>query len=166
LPSNNKPEEQKRALYHTQLTEAVIMNIVTWDPFKNFNQVFNRYPEYSTALRRETKPTEWQPGVDIYEADEKYLVRAELPGVDKEAVNVSVDENVLTIKGTKQFVEAKDGEQWKRVETQYGEFSRSFTLPEEVNVDQVSAAYKNGVLELSIPKVEPKKAKTIDVKIH
>jgi len=89
-----------------------------------------------------------------------------LPGVEKDAVSVSIDENVLTIKGTKQFTDAKDGEQWKRVETQYGEFTRSFTLPDEVDVDQVSAAYKNGVLELSIPKVEPKKAKMIDVKVH
>ncbi len=142
------------------------MNVVTWNPYRNFNQYFNRYPGYSPELRDSAKSTEWQPLVDIYEADEKYLVRTELPGVEKDAVSVSIDENVLTIKGTKQFVEAKDGEQWKRVETQYGEFSRSFTLPEEVDVDQVSAAYKNGVLELSIPKVEPKKTKMIDVKVH
>jgi HSP20 family protein len=142
------------------------MNVVTWNPYRNLNQIFNRHPGYSTALRDSAKATEWQPLVDIYEADEKYMVRTELPGVDKDAVSVSIDENVLTIKGTKQFVEAKDGEQWKRVETQYGEFSRNFTLPEEVDVDQVSAAYKNGVLELSIPKVALKKAKMIDVKIH
>lgn len=142
------------------------MNVVTWNPYRNLNQIFNRHPGYSTTLRDSTKATEWQPLVDIYEADEKYMVRSELPGVDKDAVSVSIDENVLTIKGTKQFVEAKDGEQWKRVETQHGEFSRSFTLPEEVDVDQVSAAYKNGVLELSIPKVALKKSKLIDVKIH
>jgi HSP20 family protein len=142
------------------------MSTVTWNPYRNFNQVFHRYPGYSPELQNETKAKEWLPLVDIYEADDKYIVRAEVPGVEKDAVSVSIDENVLTIKGTKQFVEAKDGEQWKRVETQYGEFTRSFTLPEEVNVDQVSAAYKNGVLELSIPKVEPKKAKMIDVKIH
>ncbi|MCP3851346.1 MAG: Hsp20/alpha crystallin family protein, partial [Gammaproteobacteria bacterium] len=109
---------------------------------------------------------DWSPRVDIHESENKYTVRTELPGVEKDAVSVSIDENVLTIKGTKQFVDAKDGEQWKRVETQYGEFIRSFTLPDEVDVDQVSAAYKNGVLELSIPKVEPKKAKMIDVKVH
>jgi len=142
------------------------MNVGTWDPYRNINQIFNRYPGYSPQARSEAKTKEWLPLVDIYEADDKYLVRAELPGVDKDAVSVSINENVLTIKGTKEFIEAKDGEQWKRVETQYGEFTRSFTLPEEVDVDQVSAAYKNGVLELSIPKVEPKKAKMIDVKVH
>ncbi len=142
------------------------MNVVAWDPFRDINQIFNRYSGYEAGKRNETETKQWSPSVDIYEADDKYMVRAELPGVDKDAVSVSINENVLTIKGSKQFIEAKDGEQWKRVETQYGEFTRSFTLPDEVNVDKVSAACKNGVLELSIPKVEPKKAKMIDVKIH
>ena len=140
------------------------MNVVAWDPLRDINQMFNRYSGYTPVAKSEAK--DWSPRVDIYEAGDKYTVRTELPGVEKDAVSVSIDENVLTIKGTKQFIDAKDGEQWKRVETQYGEFSRSFTLPDEVDVDQVSAAYKNGVLELSIPKVEPKKAKMIDVKIH
>jgi len=142
------------------------MNVVAWDPFRDINHIFNRYSGYTTDRRSEAETKDWSPAVDIYEADDKYMVRAELPGVDKDAVSVSINENVLTIKGTKQFIDAKDGEQWKRVETQYGEFTRSFTLPDEVDVDQVSAACKNGVLELSIPKVEPKKAKMIDVKIH
>ena len=142
------------------------MNVVAWDPFRDINHIFNRYSGYTADRRSEAETKDWSPAVDIYEADDKYTVRAELPGVDKDAVSVSINENVLTIKGTKQFIDAKDGEQWKRVETQYGEFTRSFTLPDEVDVDQVSAACKNGVLELSIPKVEPKKAKMIDVKIH
>ena len=142
------------------------MNVVAWDPFRDINHIFNRYSGYTEDRRNQAETKDWSPAVDIYEADDKYMVRAELPGVDKDAVSVSINENVLTIKGTKQFIDAKDGEQWKRVETQYGEFTRSFTLPDEVDVDQVSAACKNGVLELSIPKVEPKKAKMIDVKIH
>ena len=140
------------------------MNVVAWDPFRDINQIFNRHSGYTPVAPSEAK--DWSPRVDIHESGDKYTVRTELPGVEKDAVSVSIDENVLTIKGTKQFIDAKDGEQWKRVETQYGEFTRSFTLPDEVDVDQVSAAYKNGVLELSIPKVEPKKAKMIDVKIH
>ena len=59
------------------------MNVVTWNPYRNFNQTFNRHPSYSTELRDSAKATEWQPLVDIYEADEKYMVRTELPGVDK-----------------------------------------------------------------------------------
>lgn len=141
------------------------MSIVRWDPFKDINQLFNRYPEYNTEdVRAEQK--DWAPMVDIYEANDKYIVRTELPGVDKDNVNVSVDDSVLTIKGSKQFVDAKEGEKWKRVESRYGEFVRSFSLPEEVDAEKISAAYKNGVLELSIPKVEPKKARTIDVKVH
>lgn len=141
------------------------MTIVRWDPFKDINQVFNRYSAYDAPdVRSEAK--DWAPLVDIYEANDKYMVRAELPGVEKDGVSVSVDDNVLTIKGTKKFVDAKEGEKWKRVETQFGEFVRSFTLPDEVDADQISAAYKDGVLELNIPKVEPKKAKMIDVKVH
>ena len=140
------------------------MNVVTWDPLRDINQIFNRNGQYRTQTGAES--AEWSPVVDIYEAAEKFLLRIELPGVDKDAVSVSIDENVLTIKGTKQFVDAKEGEKWKRVEAKYGEFTRKFTLPDDVDADQVSAAYKNGVLELSIPKAEPKKVKQIDVKIH
>jgi HSP20 family protein len=141
------------------------MNVVTWDPFRDINQVFNRY---SPNVRNgaEARDKDWSPLVDIYEAGDKFMVRVELPGVDKDGVSVSIDDSVLTIKGTKQFVEAKEGEKWKRVEARYGEFTRRFTLPDEVDEENVSAAYKNGVLELSIPKVEPKKVKMIDVKVH
>lgn len=142
------------------------MNVVTWDPFNNLNQMFNRHARYAQNERSESKPDNWSPLVDIYEAADKFMLRAELPGVDKEGVSVSIDENVLTLKGEKSFVDAKEGEQWKRVETQYGEFKRSFTLPEDIDADNVSATYKDGVLELSIPKIEPVKPKTVAVKIH
>ena len=141
------------------------MNVVTWDPFRDINQVFNRYSPNARS-GAEARDKDWSPLIDIYEAGDKFIVRAELPGVDKDAVSVSIDDSVLTIKGTKQFAEAKEGEKWKRVEAQYGEFTRRFTLPDEVDEENVSAAYKNGVLELSIPKVEPKKVKMIDVKVH
>ena len=142
-----------------------MMNVVAWDPF-NINQMFNRYSRYAENTQSEAKTTGWSPLVDIYEAEDKFLVRAELAGVDKKAVKVSVDENVLTIKGEKSFSEASEGETWKRVETRHGEFSRSFTLPEDVDADKISAAYKDGVLELEIPKIEPAKPKMIDVEIH
>ena len=142
------------------------MSIVAWDPFRDIDQMFNRYSRGAEVNRSNTNVAEWTPLVDIYEADGKFLVRTELPGVDKDDVSVSIDENLLTIKGKKHFIEAKDGEKWKRVETQYGEFSRSFTLPENIDADKVSAAYKDGVLELSVPKIEPAKPKLIDVKVH
>jgi len=141
------------------------MGIVAWDPFRDIDQLFNRYSRGAESNQGETA-SGWTPLVDIYEADGKFLVRAELPGVDKDDVSVSVDDNLLTLKGKKNFVEAKEGENWKRVETRYGEFSRSFTLPENVDADKISAAYKDGVLELSVPKIEPAKPKLIDVKVH
>jgi len=142
------------------------MSIVAWDPFRDIDQLFNRYARNNENVSNDGRKLEWTPLVDIYEADDKFLVRAELAGVNKDDVSVSIDESVLTIKGKKHFVEAKEGETWKRVETAYGEFSRSFTLPENVDVDKVSAAYKDGVLELSVPKIEPAKPKLIDVKVH
>ncbi len=142
------------------------MSIVAWDPFRDIDQLFNRYARSNDNAGNDGRTLEWTPLVDIYEADDKFLVRAELAGVDKDQVSVSIDENILTIKGKKQFIDAKEGEKWKRIETAYGEFSRSFTLPENVDADKVSAAYKDGVLELSVPKIEPAKPKLIDVKVH
>lgn len=142
------------------------MSIVAWDPFRDIDQLFNRYNRGADSNTAKSGGAEWTPLVDIYEADRKFLVRTELPGVDKQDVSVSIDENLLTIKGKKQFTEAKEGEKWRRVETQYGEFSRSFTLPDNIDADKVTAAYKDGVLELSVPKTEPAKPKLIDVKVH
>ncbi len=138
------------------------MNIATWDPFREFSQYVDRYARASDDERTSKA---WSPSVDINESDTQYVVSAELPGVEKDDVTVSIDKNVLTIKGEKRLTKKEEGEKWHRVESTYGEFTRSFTLPEEVDTDKVEANYKDGVLALTIPKAEKVQPKLIDVKI-
>jgi HSP20 family protein len=99
---------------------------------------------------------DWMPTVDIVENDQSFVVRTELPGVEKDDVKVHINNGVLTIKGEKK-VETKD-EKRHRVECSYGSFVRSFTLPQDVDIERVEAAYKNGILSLTIPKLEKAKA--------
>ncbi len=106
----------------------------------------------------------WAPSVDISETDDTFEVRAELPGVAKDDLHVSVKENLLTLSGEKRQENAGDDTQnYRRVERRYGSFQRRFTLPSEVATDDIKAEYSNGVLTLSIPK--PEAAKPTEVPI-
>ncbi len=103
------------------------------------------------------------PVVDINETKDNFVVKVELPGVDKKDVSVNIENGVLTIRGEKK-VETED-KKCHRVECSYGSFIRSFTLPQSVKADEIEAEYKNGILNLTIPKSEEAKPKQIDVKI-
>ncbi len=106
----------------------------------------------------------WTPAVDIYEDNDKYVVKAELPGMKKEDIDVSLDGNTLTISGErKQEEEKKEGENY-RSERFFGRFQRSITLPTAVQADKIEATYKDGVLTLTLPKAEEAKPKQIQVK--
>ena len=92
------------------------------------------------------------PAVNTREGDDAYYVDVDLPGVKKEDVEISVDENVLTIKGKRETKEEVNEENYYRIESRYGTFSRSFTLPEKVDVENIKASSEDGVLEIVIPK--------------
>ncbi|MGX9725751.1 MAG: Hsp20/alpha crystallin family protein [Candidatus Electronema sp. VV] len=143
------------------------MNLQVWDPFREMEALLDRY---SRSARKqaagETKAIEtgdWMPSVDIAETDGEFVVRTELPGVSKEDVTVHIDNGILTIKGEKKL-ETKD-EKRHRIECAYGTFVRSFSLPQDVDVEKVGAEYKNGILCLTIPKLEKAKPKQIEVKV-
>jgi len=106
------------------------------------------------------------PSVDVYEKDDKYVIDAEIPGLSKEEIKIDVKDGSLTISGEKKYENKSEDENYIRVERRYGKFERRFNLPENVNVESVSANYKNGVLEVSLPKKEESKPKQIDVKIN
>lgn len=144
------------------------MNLSVWDPFREMEALLDRYSRSTrtTAAAGDSKAIEagdWMPTVDILENEGSFMVRAELPGVDKDDVKVHIDNGVLTIKGEKK-TETKD-EKRHRIECAYGSFVRSFTLPQDVDVEKVEAAYKNGSLNLTIPKLEKAKPKQIEVKV-
>jgi len=106
---------------------------------------------------------EWRPMVDTYEKDDAIVVNAELPGVNKEDISVDVKNNILTISGERKHEEDVNEDKYFRKERFYGKFQRSFTLPDNVDSEKVDAAYKDGVLEVTIPKTEQGTTKKIEI---
>jgi len=104
------------------------------------------------------------PAVDLVDTPEHILVKVELPGVDAKDVNVSVQENVLTITGEKKFDKEEKGKSWFRRETSYGKFSRSLTLPTAVDAERVEAVSESGILTVTLPKSAAAKSRQISIK--
>jgi HSP20 family protein len=147
------------------------MTLVRWDPFRELedmserlNRVFSR-PSLRTSGKENLTVADWMPTVDISETEGEYLIKAELPEVRKEDVKVTVENGVLTLQGERRQEKEEKGKRFHRVERSYGSFVRSFTLPESVDESSVKAEYKDGVLNLHLPKSEKVKPKAIDVKV-
>jgi len=133
-----------------------------FDPFWDIDDVFNRF--MMRPLLREGMEIEPQIKMDVKEADGKYLVNAEIPGVSKDDIHVTVDGNRVSISAeVKQEKEVKEGERVIRCERSHGMASRSFTLADEVDQSQVQAKYNNGVLELTLPKKPGSTRKEISI---
>ena len=148
------------------------MAIVRWtDPFREFAQLQDRLNRaFSDAYGRSDEGLlssgSWMPPVDIYQNGEHELVlKAELPDMTREDIDVTVDNGTLTIKGEKKLSGEVKEEQFHRVERAYGTFSRSFSLPSTVDATKIAAEYKNGVLSITLPFREESKARTINVEV-
>ena len=147
------------------------MNIARFDPFREFEDILRRYsePGSRSLLGRDQEgviSASWAPSVDINETKDAYVVKGELPGVDKDDVDISIEDNLLVIRGEKKFETESDEDKYHRKECVYGSFERSFSLPKQVDVSKVEASYKNGVLKLNIPKAEEAKPRQIQVQIN
>jgi HSP20 family protein len=150
------------------------MSLVRFEPFRNFNTLSRRMNslinEFDTDAVFNTHRG-FHPTVDVQE-DEKYVtIEAEIPGVKKEDINVSInDENILVLKGTKnreaKSEDEKDGATFLRVERSFGEFTRSFVLPDNINTEKIDAEFKDGLLRVKLEKKEPEKPKEIKVAIN
>ncbi len=105
----------------------------------------------------------WTPAADIRETKEAYLVEAELPGLSKDDVSVTFENGILTLSGERKFEKETEEENYRRVERRYGSFSRAFSLPREVDAEGVKATFKDGLLTVSVPKVEEARPRTIDI---
>ena len=123
-----------------------------------FDEFFGR--EGTTSLSKM-----WGPPLDIAETEDKVMVKAELPGIDPGALDISISEDILTIKGEKKEEKEEKGEYYSCCERQYGEFSRSVGLPAGVNKDTINASYHNGVLKIEMQKMPEAKRKKISVKV-
>ena len=117
----------------------------------------------SFGLDFNTTDSVWSPSVDISETENHYEVKAEVPGLKKEDIKLAVEDNVLTLSGEKKTEKETDKKNYHRLERAYGRFERSFRLPKQVNVENIKASYKNGVLTVNIPKSEAVKPKEIAV---
>ncbi len=135
------------------------MTITRFDPFHVFSDVYFRDEDL-------TQRGSWEPPVDIFEtAGRDLVIKVELPDVNREDVEVTVEHNTLTLRGEKKLPADVKDEQFRRLERRYGTFSRSFTLPTTVDAAKVSADFKNGVLTVKLPFREEARPRTINVEV-
>lgn len=117
------------------------------------------------SLDRQIPANSW-PRVDITESDDSYRIHADLPGLEKKDVSVTVENNILRIEGEKNEEHKKEKGKYYHLERNYGKFCRSFTLPEGIDTQKINAVMKNGVLELTVPKTEKAQPKSIEIKVN
>jgi len=143
------------------------MELMKWSPMRDIFRIGDRWFDdfFSPSLsKREGEGVaEWNPAVDIYEKDDHIVVKAELPGVSKDNIAVDLHGRTLTIKGERTEEKEVKEEKFYRRESVYGSFERAFTLPAEVDPEQIKAEYKDGVLMVRVPKPEEHKPKQITV---
>lgn len=134
-----------------------------WGGTNPMNFMFDDFfaPFYND--RRHPGPTQWLPVVDIIEEEGQFRVTAELPGIEKKDIHVDIKDNVLTLRGERSKEKTAEGEHYYRRERSFGSFTRSFSLPENVDAEAIKADYKNGVLSIAIPKPEKAVPKAITV---
>jgi HSP20 family protein len=142
------------------------MNITRWEPFREMEELLRDFAPSFRPLRRVGGDVEsWRPVADISETDKEYLIKAELPEVRKEDVQITLQEGVMTISGERKHEQEHQDANEIRVESFYGSFSRSFSIPENVDAENIKAESRDGVLRIHIPKKEApqSKAKSIQV---
>src|SRR5438876_12159199 len=151
------------------------MTVLTrWDPFREFSAMQDRINRMNRLFRESYSPegpeealttTSFAPPVDIYEDEHNIVLKLEVPGIDEQDIDVRIDNNTLTVHGERKVEKEEKEENFRRVERQYGSFTRSFTLPSSVDTGQVSADYNQGVLKIKLAKKAEAKPKQIKVNV-
>ena len=136
-----------------------------WNPIHEMDELFHN--RLASVLGGEgLQSVAWSPVVDIEETELNYLIRAELPGLSKEKVKVTVEDGVLTLSGERDLERKVEGKTFHHIERSHGTFTRSFTLPENAEAESVSANYKDGLLEIRVAKSEEALPKSIEVHVE
>ena len=136
-----------------------------WNPIHEMDELFHN--RLASVLGGEkVQSVAWSPVVDIEETELNYLIRAELPGLSKEKVKVTVEDGVLTLSGERDLERKVEGKTFHHIERSHGTFTRSFTLPENAEAESVSANYKDGLLEIRVAKSEEALPKSIEVRVE
>lgn len=148
------------------------MKLVRWEPFgglinlqERINKLLDENLFRSRYFDDEISSNIWAPSIDMYETDDDIVIKAELPGVSKKDINIEIKDGFLTLKGERKKEEDIKEENYHRVERYHGSFQRSFSLPSQVDQDKVKAKFKDGLLEITLPKVEKVKPKKIEIGI-
>ena len=133
------------------------------EPFSSeINRLFDTL--FDTANGSMNRSQRWMPAMDLIEAEDHFLLKADLPGVSEEDVTIEVQDNVLTVSGERKAEHERKEKGFYRLERSFGRFSRSLTLPEGVDADKISASFDKGVLEVRIPKPEERKPRRVQIK--
>jgi HSP20 family protein len=151
------------------------MTLLTrWEPFREFSTMQNRINHMNRLFRESYSPegpeealttTNFAPPVDIYEDEHNITLKIDVPGIDEKDIDVRIEGTTLTVHGERKIEKEEKEENFRRVERQYGEFTRSFTLPSSVDTGQVNAHYDNGVLKITLAKKADAKPKQIKVNV-
>lgn len=146
------------------------LNLVEWNPLREFSTLHNRLDRFFGAgffptVKFYSDPDfgSWRPAVDIYDHDDKVVMKAELPGVDKKDIEIDIKDGVLTLKGERAYEKEVKEDSYYRKERAFGKFTRVFTLPSDLDPDKISAEFKDGVLRIEVPKPEKKIPKKISI---
>lgn len=150
------------------------MTLVRWRPFRDivsiqdemnllFNDFFGRVP---SRFEGDWNASEWSPSVDISETKDNIVIKAEVPGIRKEEIKITLQDNVLMLKGERKQEKEEKETNFHRMERSYGSFARSFNLSTVVQADKIKASYKDGILNIILPKAEEVKPKQIPIEIN
>jgi len=152
--------------------KELTMAVVKWDPFRDLISIQDRMNKlFEQTLSRSrgeegVSAATWTPAVDIYETTDTIVMKAELPGVTREDIQIQIHDNTLVLRGERRFAKDVQEENYLRIERAYGSFHRSFTLPATVRQDNIRAVFRDGVLELTLPKAEESKPKRISIEVR
>jgi HSP20 family protein len=160
-----------RATQRAQRKRRVAMAIVRWDPMREFedmqsrlNRLMSRWPN-GPERDDESLFAGWSPAVDVEESDKEYLIKADLPEVKKDDVKVMFEDGVLTIEGERKKEQEEKGKKFHKIEREYGKFVRRFGVPNEVDTAKVQAEFKDGVLNVHLPKTAKALPKAVEIKL-
>ncbi|MFI5340642.1 MAG: Hsp20/alpha crystallin family protein [Candidatus Methylomirabilales bacterium] len=148
------------------------MAVVKWDPLRDLLSIqdrMNRLFEQTLSRSRAEEgiaASTWSPAVDIYETPETIVMKAELPSLSREDIEIHIRDNTLTLRGERRFAKEVQQESYLRIERAYGAFQRSFTLPATIQQDKIRAVFRDGVLELTLPKAEEAKPKKVAIEVR
>ena len=144
-----------------------MVDLVSWDPYRDFRGLAERFNRALTGTpgRRDEEMSlgSWLPPVDIAEDKDRIVLTAELPGFKEDQIEIQMEGGVLTLRGERKFEDEKEGRNYHRVERSYGQFVRSFTLPNNVDRENIKANFQNGLLDIVLPKREEAKPRQIRI---